>query len=89
MFYYLKLTNRELEDLGWLTNRGYFPAELYDKLELIDDHDNQRDVEYTYRIPEHAAWSLSMLREDDPDAYLTCLGGSLLDKILKLESEIV
>ncbi len=87
--YHLKLTNRELEDLAWLTNRGYFPEELYNGLELINDHDDQPDIEYTYQIPEHTAWSLLMLREDDPDAYLSCLGGPLLDKILQLESEIV
>ena len=81
--YELKLTDREVSTLAWLTNRGYFPAELFDEM-----YTSENDPEL-WLIPEHAAWSLLDLREDDPDAYLTCLGDPLLSKILKLESEII
>lgn len=94
--YSLTLTEHELESLHWLAARGYFPTDLADHLstqlteqaEENSTHDRHR-TEYTLPIPEHVAWSLIMLREEDPDAYLACLGGDLLDRVLKLESEIV
>jgi hypothetical protein len=85
--YTIKLSSQELADLDWLAGRGYFPTEIIDSLILASRDENGKYI--TYHIPEHAAWSLLELRENDPDAYLTCMGGELLDKVLKLEAEIV
>jgi len=43
----------------------------------------------TWIIPEPAAWSLIELREEDPDAYLACMCGDLLGKIIELENKII
>lgn len=84
--YRIKLTEQELKDLGWLTNRGYFPEEIYDNMYQLDEPDGEFDV---WEFEEHHAWTLLDLRENDPDAYLACMGGRLLDEILKLEDEII
>lgn len=81
--YELRLTDREVDTLGWLADRGYFPELLFDEM-----FTSENDPEL-YLIPEHAAWSLIDLRENDPDAYLSCLGDPLLSKIIKLEQDIV
>lgn len=88
--YKLKLNSKEVETLGWLADRGYFPTELYDGMFLDEGEDEPSiDRESTYIIPEHIAWSLLELRDSDSDAYLSCLGDPLLSKIAKLEGEIV
>jgi hypothetical protein len=85
--YELKLTDAEVNTLAWLADRGYFPTEIYDNMQLIDTHDGIEESTWTF--PEHIAWSLLELREEDPDAYLACLGEPLLSKILELEENIV
>jgi hypothetical protein len=57
-------------------------------MSLADGEDEPTpDLESTFIIPEHAAWSLIDLRDDE--AYLTCLADPLLSKILDLENQIV
>jgi len=94
--YSLLLTDREVSDLGFLADRGYFPSEIYDDMALADgefDPDDSSevpaDLERRWEFSESVAWSLPLLRESDPDAYLSCLGGDLLDKVLKLAESIV
>jgi len=93
--YQLRVSDAELKTLGWLANHGYFPDVLYDAMHLADGEPDPDDgnvdytLERTWLIPEYAAWSLLDLRDEDPDAYLSCLGGELLEKILQLEMEIV
>lgn len=106
MTYKIKLTDAEMETLGWLTDRGYFPEETYDGMVPIlcrcghDEHEGQCPAhdgcwcdsfvtERTWNIPEPAAWSILTQREEDPDSLYTCCGGELLEKLLKLEEEIV
>lgn len=97
MKYELKLTDREVETLACLSDRGYFPGEIYDNMNLTDnelDFFQSSDLkdcntERVWEFPEHIAWSLLELREEDPDAYLSCLGEPLLSKILELEESIV
>ena len=90
MAYKITLNADELKTLYWLSARGYFPELLLDEMTLADDTaDDQTKGDLEYNIPEFAAWSLFELREEDPDAYLACLGGDLLNKVLTLESEIV
>ena len=43
----------------------------------------------TVEIPEHVAWSLLELREEDPGAYLACVGRDLRTRLLELEERIV
>jgi hypothetical protein len=86
--YELKLTGKEVEILDWLVARGYFPEVLFDEMYLEENEDEPiADRESTYIIPEHAAWSLVDMRDDE--AYLSCLGEPLLSKILDLENQIV
>jgi hypothetical protein len=90
MAYYLMLTDREVADLGWFADRGYFPKEIYDAMFLADGEPEEGDYgERKWEFEEHIAWSLLELRDDDPDAYLSCMGGTLLEKIVALEGQIV
>jgi len=100
MSYFLKLSDGELETLGWATNRGYFPRETYDAMQMTDAAQYEADglevkgertdkTEFEYEIPEHAAWAITMQREDDPHSLFTCIGGALLEKLIKLENSIV
>ena len=83
----ITLTQDELHTLAWAADRGYFPEDLYDRLAAVMA---ESDSEYTtIEVPQRALWSLLELREEDPDAYLTCIGHPLLGKILALEGEIV
>ena len=87
--YSLTLSLWELESLAFCADRGYFPTELYDHLlgEIDDEKDHK--AQQVIGIPEHVAWSLTELREEGPDAYLACLGGDLLTRIIELEESIV
>lgn len=95
--YEISLSAEERGTLAWLVDHGYFPKELYDGMIRIgdepeeDDEGYLRDQQELYGIPEHAAWYLITLREDYPDAYLSCLDprSDLYDKIIKLENQIV
>ena len=91
MAYSLMLTDAEVKDLGWFADRGYFPKEIYDGMGLADGEpeDVAPNVERKWEFEEHVAWSLTELREEDPDAYLSCMGGRLLEKVVELESQIV
>lgn len=92
MSYSITLTNKEVSTLAWATDRGYFPTETFDAMHLaIGEQDEPRvhDNEHVWIIPEHAAWAIPMLREDDPHALFTCIGNPLLDKLIALENSIV
>ncbi len=84
--YTLTLTDEEYATLSWATGRGYFPAETFN---AMDCDDETEDGQTNYRIPEHAAWAVTDMREDDPHALYTCIGGSLLRKLIALEESIV
>ena len=98
--YALTLSEWELDSLNWLADRGYFPEKLadwigsnpldtgiYQQKETNPDH--KQVTLYEIGIPEHIAWTLTELRDSDPDAYLACLGGQTRNKILSLEMQIV
>jgi len=92
----LNISNAEMNTLAWLTDRGYFPEEFYDNLHLREDQpepDDWRDFpkneERIWEVEENHAYSLKHLQEEDPDAYLTCLGQPLLGKILEIEEQLV
>ena len=92
--YTIELSGAEIGTLDWLEARGYFPKEILNAMVLADgeveDHEEMPEtLQRKWIIPEHAAWSLLTLREDDPDAYLACLGEPLLGKVLALERQIV
>ena len=91
MGYSLMLTDGEVETLAWLADRGYFPGELYDAMDLAEGAEEMKDgsEERRWEFPEHAAWSLLELREEDPHAYLANMGDPLLSKIQELEQGIV
>jgi hypothetical protein len=91
MNYSITLSNNEVSTLGWAANRGYFPTETFDAMHLANDEfdPNNGDVPREWEIPEHAAWAISMQREDDPDSLFACIGGSLLEKLINLENSIV
>lgn len=99
-YYDIELNGYEISTLWWMVQRGYFPEEAFDGLELVNEETylesmnavqehEQLKVDIKWRIPEHAAWSILQLRDDDPDAYLTCCGGTLLPKLVELEQSIV
>jgi len=89
--YYLDLTDDEMRTLAWAVDHGYFPEEAYDELELRDDQPERAPPGQTraWQLPEHAAWSITMHREEDPDSLYACIGGELLEKLIELENKIV
>lgn len=101
--YILSLSHNECKDLMWAADRGYFPEDLVRHLqskmsELWDQHHAMptsthyhtlMNEQHLVEIPEHLVWSLMDMREDNPEAYLTCIGGDLLVKITTLELAIV
>lgn len=91
MNYTIQLTDDEIATLGWATNRGYFPEDTYRKMYLADGEPEEvfRDEPRAWNIPEHVAWSIITHREEDSHSLYTCIGGELLEKLLRLESQIV
>lgn len=89
MSYSITLTNDEVSTLAWAADRGYFPTETYDAMHLVDGEEDEPRDEHVWIIPEHAAWAILMLREEDPHALFTCIGGDLLEKLITLENSIV
>ena len=89
--YSLTLTDAEVSTLAWLTDRGYWPGEAYDAMALADGEPEEvaADTPRRWEIPESAAWSVSMLADEDPGAFLTCCGDPLLSKLLALWQSIV
>jgi|2_EtaG_2_1085320.scaffolds.fasta_scaffold25719_2 hypothetical protein len=97
--YHLLLTDREVDTLAWLTERGYFPKSIYDDMALADgepEHNAMTDCDplppmivRKWVFSESAAWGLPELQRDDPGAYLSCLGGDLLDKVNALAERII
>ena len=88
--YTLHLYPSELAALSFLTGRGYFPREAWDALERIDgDGLDNPDAPGVWAIPEHAAWSISDLVSDDPDAYAACAAPELRRKLWQLWQSIV
>jgi hypothetical protein len=87
--YEIELTNHELRTLDWLASRGYWSQEAYLHLHLADDEEEDvlPDVPRIWNIPEHAAWDI--LEICNEEGYLACCGGELLDKLLVLEQSIV
>lgn len=89
MNYTIQLTGDEVSTLGWATNRGYFPEETFSAMHLAEGQDEEGDGLLTWEIPEHAAWAISMQREDDPHSLFACIGGDMLERLLELENSIV
>ena len=91
MAYDLVLTDNEKNTLAWCTDRGYFPEEAYDALTLADGEPEEvgYNTPRNWTMPEHAAWSIGELRENDPCACFACIGGDLLTRLLDLEESIV
>ena len=95
--YTLRLTPDERDTLGWAVNHGYFPQDAWYALTPAEnwpgDADGfpapDADGFITYQLPEWAAWSISQLREEDPDACFACIGGDLLHRLLELEAAII
>ena len=96
--YQNKLSDDEIETLGWLTDRGYFPKETYDAMSVIEAEDRDYFSDLTYErkhrewiwdIAEHAAWAILTHREDDSESLYACCCGNLLDKLEELEKKIV
>ena len=90
-YYKITLTADEHKALAFITNRGYFPAETFDAMVCVGEEGNPETGESTatYEIPEHAAWAVLEHREVDPRSLFACASPALLEKLLKLESEIV
>ncbi len=86
--YQLTITTAERLALEWAAQRGYFPRAILRGMMPVEGT-RECDDEITYTMPEHVAWSLLELREEDPDAYLACIGRPLLGRILDLEASIV
>jgi hypothetical protein len=97
--YTIALNREELIHLGWMANRGYFPASVFSGMNPATPEEHEKsdlmhdklikDGEITWLIPEHLAWDILIQREQDSDSLYSCAGGELLEKLLKLESEIV
>jgi hypothetical protein len=95
MSYTITLTDSEISTLAWATDRGYFPTAAYDAMHLADgefDPDNgdvPPNLPRKWVIAEPAAWAILAQREEDPHSLYTCIGGSLLEKLINLENQIV
>ena len=88
MSYTLRLTPSDVLALDWCADRGYVPDELADLGgRALEDVTTDEPVEVP--IPEHVAWTLLELRDEDPDAYLACVGSDLRGRLLALEAEVV
>lgn len=101
MSYSIKLTDGEIADLSWAVNHGYFPKETYHAMDLSESEAIERERaeeygatldqnrEWTYEIPEHAAWAISMQYEENPESLFACMGGNLLSKLRTLQDSII
>tara|TARA_R110000796_G_scaffold252537_1_gene387449 strand:- start:412 stop:711 length:300 start_codon:yes stop_codon:yes gene_type:complete len=93
--YTISLSDWEIESLAFCADRGYFPTETYDGLTLTDGEPEEGEPGYSFKgervweLQEHAAWPLSNLANDDPDAFLACLGDKTLEKVINLWNSIV
>jgi hypothetical protein len=89
--YQVKLTPKEMQTLGWMADRGYFPEDVYDAMTLANGEDENAGplTEQVWDIPEHIAWLL--LGEDgmESTAFLTCAASELASKIYRLCEEVV
>ena len=90
MKYRIELTDPELNDLAWLTDKGYWPADAYDGLTLADDQPESvgRNENRTWELSEPAAWSITVAGDDDGGCFLSCCGDPLLSKLLALWESI-
>lgn len=82
----LYLTDREVNTLAFVTDRGYLPEELYDEMHLADDapeDDYPPDLERPWVISQRGFEAL--LRFGDESQAL--IGGSLLEKLQHLLSD--
>lgn len=103
MSYKIKLTDAEMDTLGWAVNRGYFPELTYNEMEMTEAAQNEAEKmddygtrgqnhnihEFDYEIPEFAVWAISEQRENDSHSLFTCIGSPLLEKLIALENSIV
>ncbi len=57
MGYSIRLTDSELETLGWAASRGYWPTEAFDALVLAESEPEEAEdgQERLWLLPEHAA----------------------------------
>lgn len=103
MAYRIKLTDAEMDTLGWAVNHGYFPELTYGEMEMTEESreiaermedygtrgQNHKVYEFEYEIPEFAAWAISDQRHDDPHSLFACIGSPLIEKLSALENSIV
>ena len=88
--YEILLSDDEVGTLAWLTDRGYWPAEAYDGMYMRDDQPDDLEAGvWIWEITESAAWSITELADDDPDAFLACCGDPLREKLVDLWQSIV
>ncbi len=91
--YEINLSDAEVNTLAWLSDRGYWPDEAYDAMSLHESEVEEGSTDLgklrRWEIPEHAAWSITELANEDPDAFLTCCGSPLLEKLVELWQSIV
>lgn len=82
MEYTLETTSYEIVNIAWHTDRGYFPRELFD---CLRKQCPESDAEiFIAKIPEHIAWSLRELAEEDPCAYLNCINPHFSDPNIEI-----
>ena len=91
--YTIMLSDREVDSLAWLSDHGYWPLEAFDAMGLheseLEDETTDLGKQRAWAIPEHAAWSIPVMANEDPDAFLACCGSPLLEKLVELWGSIV
>lgn len=88
--YTLTLTRGEREALDWIGGRYRHGDELGTLLWMdctanpLDEWDGDMDI--TFHIPEHVAWTISEIIDADS---LACLGTRLSRKLTDLQAKVV
>jgi len=83
--YALQLTADELKTLLWLEARGY-TANLYKHADIEEAGPNGTTI---LRYSEPAAWQVQEEYEQDTEAFLTCAGPELVNKIYDFLNRII
>lgn len=89
--YKLTLTAGERRAIDWIGDRYAHGLELYRLLwsnceQEPDDQNWDADADITFHIPEHVAWDICSIVEEDN---LACFDGDLVHKLLEFTTAVV
>lgn len=88
--YEIKLTDNEIQALGFAANRGYFPTSVYDNLTLKEDQPERvhEDILRIWELEEADIHNLSLAQEEDEHAFLACMSSEICRKVRELMEKV-